>query len=153
MERKCAGGCGKTLGPMEGHDVPITIPATVHYPIPSGGINKYCDECYKNLHPELDFSEIESNYQETITKIKDLKIGSNATIKAKVGEQIRREIVKEDLEIGVFKLTDDTGEIDLILWNDNIDKVKEGITYRFEGYIKEFQGKKQITVQKGKIVL
>ena len=43
-------------------------------------------------------------------------------------------------------LADDSGEIKLTLWNDDIDKVKVGSKVKItNGYINEFQGEKQLT--------
>ena len=40
----------------------------------------------------------------------------------------------------------DSGKIKLTLWNDEIDKVKEGDTVKItNGYCNEFQGEKQLT--------
>ena len=42
--------------------------------------------------------------------------------------------------------SDDTGEIKLTLWNDEIDTVKIGDKVKItNGYINEFQGEKQLT--------
>ncbi|MCD6414167.1 MAG: DNA-binding protein [Candidatus Diapherotrites archaeon] len=41
---------------------------------------------------------------------------------------------------------DDTGEVKLTLWNDDIDKVKKGDTIVIEnGWVGEFQGEKQLS--------
>ncbi|MFH1637883.1 MAG: OB-fold nucleic acid binding domain-containing protein [Candidatus Woesearchaeota archaeon] len=41
---------------------------------------------------------------------------------------------------------DDTGEIKLTLWNDDIDKVNEGDKIKItNGYVNEFQGEMQLT--------
>ena len=41
---------------------------------------------------------------------------------------------------------DDSGEMKLTLWNDEIDKVKPGIKVKItNGYVSEFQGEKQLT--------
>ena len=43
-------------------------------------------------------------------------------------------------------IKDGTGEIKLTLWNDEIDKVKEGKKIKINnGYVNEWQGEKQIT--------
>ena len=43
-------------------------------------------------------------------------------------------------------IKDKSGEIKLTLWNDEIDKVKEGDTVKItNGYCNEFQGEKQLT--------
>jgi len=44
------------------------------------------------------------------------------------------------------EIEDDSGKIKLTLWNDEIDKVKEGDTVKItNGYCNEFQGEKQLT--------
>lgn len=44
---------------------------------------------------------------------------------------------------------DDTGEIKLSLWNDEIDLVKKGIKIKISnGYVNEFQGEMQLTAGK-----
>ena len=41
---------------------------------------------------------------------------------------------------------DDSGEIKLTLWNDDIEKVKAGDKIKItNGYVSEFQGEKQLT--------
>ena len=46
--------------------------------------------------------------------------------------------------------TDDTGEVQLTLWNEQIDLVKEGDKIKItDGYVNEFQGKMQL--QSGKM--
>ena len=43
-------------------------------------------------------------------------------------------------------IKDDSGEIKLTLWNDDIDKVKAGSKIKItNGYVNEFQGEKQLT--------
>ncbi len=44
---------------------------------------------------------------------------------------------------------DDSGEIKLTLWDDQIDQVKEGDKVKISnGYVKEWQGEKQLSVGK-----
>jgi len=44
------------------------------------------------------------------------------------------------------KVKDDSGEVTLTLWNDEIDMVKEGDKIKItNGYCNEFQGEKQLT--------
>ena len=48
--------------------------------------------------------------------------------------------------VGNAILADDSGEIKLTLWNDDIDKVKVGSKVKItNGYVNEFQGEKQLT--------
>lgn len=52
-------------------------------------------------------------------------------------------------------LTDDSGSIKLTLWNEEIDQISEGTSIKIEnGYIKEWQGEKQLSVGKyGKMTI
>src|SRR3989338_11420867 len=86
-------------------------------------------------------------------KIEELSSGTgNVTLEAevvKIGEA--REINKYGrvLKVANVTLKDDSGEIDLVLWNENIDKVKEGDKESIEnGYVNEWQGKLQLTLGK-----
>tara|TARA_Y100000310_G_scaffold345498_1_gene465660 strand:- start:4814 stop:5101 length:288 start_codon:yes stop_codon:yes gene_type:complete len=50
-------------------------------------------------------------------------------------------------------LKDDSGEVSLTLWNDDVDKIKVGDKVKVtNGYVNEFQGEKQLTAGRfGKI--
>ena len=52
LKRKCA-GCKKPLGEFEGHPNPLFIAPTQSFPLPSGGVEMYCDTCYKNMNSIL----------------------------------------------------------------------------------------------------
>ena len=46
-------------------------------------------------------------------------------------------------------IKDESGEIKLTLWNDDIDKIKKGDKIKISnGYVNEFQGEKQLTAGK-----
>ena len=48
--------------------------------------------------------------------------------------------------VATAKAKDDTGEINLTLWNDEIDNVKVGDKVKISnGYVNEFQGDMQLT--------
>lgn len=48
--------------------------------------------------------------------------------------------------VATAKIKDDSGEISLTLWNDDVDKVKAGDKIKItNGYVNEFQGEKQLT--------
>ncbi|HLC62893.1 MAG TPA: SOSS complex subunit B family protein [Candidatus Nanoarchaeia archaeon] len=48
--------------------------------------------------------------------------------------------------VAVATVKDDSGEMKMTLWNDEIDFVKPGIKIRItNGYCNEFQGEKQLT--------
>ncbi len=62
-----------------------------------------------------------------------------------------REINKMGRQLRVANVTikDDSGTITLTLWNQEIDKVKEGDRIKIEnGYVGEFQNKAQLTLGK-----
>lgn len=62
-----------------------------------------------------------------------------------------REINKYGRKLRVANATikDDSGTITLVLWNDEIDKVKEGSKIKIEnGYVNEWQGNPQLTLGK-----
>jgi|TARA_B100001971_G_C18234666_1_gene566349 replication factor A1 len=50
---------------------------------------------------------------------------------------------------------DESGEMNLTLWNEDIDKVQAGLKLKIEnGYVNEFQGDPQLTAGKyGKLVI
>ncbi len=62
-----------------------------------------------------------------------------------------REINKygRKLKVANVSIKDDSGTITLVLWNDEIDKVKEGDKIKIEnGYVNEWQGNPQLTLGK-----
>jgi len=62
-----------------------------------------------------------------------------------------REINKygRQLRVANVNIKDDSGTITLVLWNDEIDKVKEGSKIKIEnGYVNEWQGNPQLTLGK-----
>jgi replication factor A1 len=85
--------------------------------------------------------------------ISELKPGTGSIeLEAEVvSKDNEREINKygRKLRVGNFTLKDDTGSITLVLWNDEIDKVKEGSKVKIEnGYCNEWQGTPQLTLGK-----
>jgi replication factor A1 len=53
------------------------------------------------------------------------------------------------LKVANATIKDDSGEIKMTLWNDDIEKVKEGMTLHItNGYCSEFKDEKQITTGK-----
>ncbi|OIO81071.1 hypothetical protein AUJ84_01895 [Candidatus Pacearchaeota archaeon CG1_02_32_132] len=66
-----------------------------------------------------------------------------------------RSMIKFGKELSVCNaiVTDDSGEIKMTLWNDDIPKVVVGSKIHItNGYVSEFQGEKQLTAGKfGKI--
>jgi len=84
-------------------------------------------------------------------KISDLTPGTgNVELEAEiVGIGETREINKMGRQLRVCDVTvkDDSGTMTLVLWNDNIDKVKEGDFIHIENaYVNEWQDKPQLTL-------
>lgn len=92
-------------------------------------------------------------------KINELKPGTGSVnIEAEVESVDEvREIPKygRTLRVANAKIKDDSGSITLVLWNDDVDKVKQGMKIKIEnGYVNEWQGEPQLTSGKfGKIII
>ncbi len=51
------------------------------------------------------------------------------------------------LKVSNATIKDDSGSITLVLWNDDIDRIKEGDKVKIEnGYVNEWQGTPQLTL-------
>ena len=91
--------------------------------------------------------------------ISDLKPGTgNVELEAEVvSKDSEREINKygRKLRVANFTVKDETGSIILVLWNEQIDQVKEGNRIKIEnGYVNEWQGTPQLTLGKfGKLTV
>jgi len=90
-------------------------------------------------------------------KISELKTGQGnidveGTIK-EVGEVRNFNKFGRELKVANVVLADDSGSIKLTLWNDDVDKFKEGEVVKItNGYVNEFQGEAQLTSGKfGKV--
>lgn len=86
-------------------------------------------------------------------KISELSAGTgNVELEAEViGVEEPREINKygKALRVANATIRDDSGTITLVLWNDNIDKVKEGSRIKIaNGYVNSWQDKTQLTLGK-----
>ena len=84
-------------------------------------------------------------------KISQIKPGAaNVDVEAEVeSAQEPREINKygRTLRVANFTIKDDSGSITLVLWNDDIEKVKVGDKIKIEsGYVNEWQGNAQLTL-------
>lgn len=83
-------------------------------------------------------------------KISDLKSGQGkvdieATIKSVEQPRVLNRYGRE-LKVANAIAQDDSGEIKLTLWNQDIDKVQVGSKIKItNGYVSEFQGEKQLT--------
>jgi replication factor A1 len=82
--------------------------------------------------------------------ISELSIGQGnvdveGTIK-EIGEVKSFNKFGKELKVANAVLEDDTGSIKLTLWNDDVDKFKEGDKIKIvNGYVNEFQGESQLT--------
>lgn len=73
------------------------------------------------------------------------KVDIEVTIK-NVGEARVFNKFGKDLRVANAIVFDETGETTLSLWNDDIDKVKEGDKVKINnGYVSQFNGKNQLT--------
>ncbi len=96
-----------------------------------------------------------------LQKIKELKNGmKNISVEGLVKSiSTTRDVVSrttgESLKVANAKLMDNSGEIELILWNEQISQLKVGDRIRIEfGYIKDYQGVNQINIGwSGKLIL
>ena len=66
-----------------------------------------------------------------------------------VGEPRTMNKYGRELRLASITISDDSGSIELTLWNDQIDQVKKGDKIKIEnGYVNEWQGKIQLTLGK-----
>ena len=83
-------------------------------------------------------------------KISELKAGQGKVdIEAEVKSKAETRTFNKygrDLKVCNAVVSDDSGEIKLSLWNDDIDKVNVGDDIKItNGYVSEFNGEKQLT--------
>jgi len=90
-------------------------------------------------------------------KVKELKSGQGKVdveveVKSKAESRTFNKYGK-NLTVCNAVVSDDSGEITLSLWNDDVDKIKVGDKLKIiNGYVSEFNGTKQLTSGKfGKI--
>ena len=86
-------------------------------------------------------------------KISEIQAGQgniDVTIEVTSVEEPREfEKYGKKLRVANAMAKDDSGEIKLTLWNEDIDNVKEGMTLHItNGYASEFKGEKQLTTGK-----
>lgn len=92
-------------------------------------------------------------------KIAELKAGhGKVDLEAeivKMGETREFQKFGKSGRVVTAVIKDDSGEIDLSIWNEDIDKVQEGSKIKIEnGYVGEFKGKPQLTAGKfGKLIV
>jgi len=85
--------------------------------------------------------------------ISELKVGTGSvTLEVEVVSiETPREINKYGRKLRVANVTikDDSGSMTLVLWNEQIDKVKQGSKLKIEnGYVGEWQSTPQLTLGK-----
>ena len=83
-------------------------------------------------------------------KISELKAGQGSVETSgelvEVGEPRTFNKFGTEGRVSTARIKDDSGEILLSLWNDQIDKVKQGDVIAIKnGYVKEWQGELQLT--------
>jgi len=86
-------------------------------------------------------------------KISELHVGmKSVNIEGKIVEVSEPRLVRSRMtgrmnRVATAILTDDSGEINLTLWNEQIDAVKpENIVKIENGYVTEFRGQKQLNI-------
>ncbi|HYB93176.1 MAG TPA: OB-fold nucleic acid binding domain-containing protein [archaeon] len=97
-----------------------------------------------------------------MTAIKELKDGmTDVTVKAKVTDKSETREVYSRYGFNVHRvanatISDGTGSIKLVLWNDQIREVAVGNDIEIEnGYVKTFRGELQLSVgrKNGKLIV
>ena len=88
-----------------------------------------------------------------MTKISELQVGQgkvNVEAEVKSVEEPRSfNKFGRELKVANAIIKDESGEIKLTLWNQDIDKVKTGSKVKIvNGYVNEFNGEKQLTTGK-----
>jgi replication factor A1 len=87
-----------------------------------------------------------------VYKISELRAGMNRVdVSAKVLELSEpREVTTrkgEQMRVATVRVKDDSGEISLTLWNEQIEQVKVDSTVKVEnGYVTSFRGETQLNV-------
>ncbi len=89
-------------------------------------------------------------------KIKEVKSNSNATLEVDVvskGDIREFERFGKTGRVCNCVIKDDSGELELTLWNDEIDTIEAGEKIKItDGWVKEWNGKLQISMGKnGKV--
>jgi|SRR3989338_8122315 len=91
-------------------------------------------------------------------KIKDVLGSQNATLEnvEVISKEEPRQFEKfgKQLRVCNARIKDETGELKMTLWNDEIDQVSQGDKISIiDGWVKEFNGELQISAGKnGKLV-
>lgn len=92
-------------------------------------------------------------------KLADLRVGQgkvNVEVEiVSVGEVREFQKFGRSGRVATAVVKDDSGEMNLTLWNEDIDKVDIGTKLKVEnGYVNQFQGEAQLTAGKfGKLII
>lgn len=114
--------------------------------------NNMCFDCYKAQTSDVVDLKEPGGFS-TTNKILSLMDGqTNVNLVVTVLRKIEVKDVSKDsrkLRLGRFEISDDSGKIILTLWNNIIDLVKIGdVLYLENAFVREFKGKKQLTLGK-----
>jgi len=117
---------------------------------------RLCSECYKNNTTE-SIEIWEKKWEKKEAKISELETNSNfdkikVVVVKKISEEKKLKYGKE-LILGKFEVKDDSGQIILTLWGNEIKKIKEGEVLIIEnGYVRDFMNEKYLTLGKGGVL-
>jgi len=143
--------CRKSLGIFELHH----FPGEDIYDSISGmrynSGNNYCKECYDGRTGQNIPKEEKPQFTlEDFNKIKNLKENqTNVNLIVEVLDKKETQVKKYEklLRLGKFKIKDDSGETELILWENIIDKIDKGDRLMIKGgYIRTFMNQIQVTL-------
>lgn len=103
---------------------------------------------------------ISDKFPRAMSKIMDIQNGQQRVLVEGRVDQIPnpRTVTSrktgEELKVVDVQLSDDTGSIKLVLWNEQIRQVKENTAIRIEeGYVKEFREELQLSVGKWGMII
>ena len=145
--------CAKRLELHEVQTIPgqeIVDPSGLRW----GTGKRLCLGCYKN-----NTTKSVEVYEEKVTRISELEVGSNySKIKVRIIKKISEEKKSKygkELILGKFGVKDDSGEIILTLWSDDLNRIKEGDVLIIEnGYVRDFMNEKYLTLgKKGRLTI
>ena len=113
--------------------------------------NKGFTRAYKTQHLNI---ELKIQYKMQISELKPRQNKVDIEVEIKDNGDIKEfEKFWKKGRLATATVTDSSGEIQLTLWNDDIDLIKVGDKIKINnGYVNEFQGEKQLTAGRfGKI--
>jgi len=155
---KCS-SCRKELDFFDIHHLPGE---EIYDPISGMRYNtgqNYCKKCYEELtgqnQDKKELAKLESKNHfglEKIDKIRDLEKGqTNINLVVNVVDKQEKTVEKNGrpLRLGQFKIEDDSGKIELVLWEKIIDLVKKGDNLIIKNsFIRSFMNQEQVTLGK-----